>query len=190
MTAHNHPVTASIKAKLTVKDFLLLEESGAFANHCKTELIDGEIYYTNAQHRPHLMAKMHFHNALHALLSEIGSNLSSVVEGSVERGANDLPEPDLVLTSEPYGEGAIPAASVALAIEISDTTLRMDLGNKLGRYATAGIPEYWVFDVDRSILHQMWSPEGDQYVNRRTIQKGQTIAAETIADLRIGLPVR
>jgi Uma2 family endonuclease len=39
-----------------------------------------------------------------------------------------------------------------LAIEISKTTLIDDLGNKRSLYETIGIQEYWVVDVEKSII--------------------------------------
>ncbi len=43
---------------------------------------------------------------------------------------HSAPEPDLTLTSEPDGDGPVPLGSVALIVEISDATLRHDLGVK------------------------------------------------------------
>ena len=36
---------------------------------------------------------------------------------------------------------------VLLAIEIADTSLRYDLGRKIGTYAAYGIPEVWVVNA-------------------------------------------
>jgi hypothetical protein len=44
------------QARLTAKDFWLLADSGAFANHARTELIEGEILVVNSVHRWHARA--------------------------------------------------------------------------------------------------------------------------------------
>jgi hypothetical protein len=52
-SAMNSPpriVTTPEKVRLRVEDFLLLNEQGAFSEHSRTELIDGDIYFINAQH--------------------------------------------------------------------------------------------------------------------------------------------
>jgi Uma2 family endonuclease len=182
------PLNNIRRLPLTVDDFLLLDSNGAFEGYGKTELIAGEIYFMNAQHRPHIMAKMDLHNALHAALSLMTSPYRSVVEGTVAVSEHDAPEPDIILTSEPYGEGPIPLKSVGLIIEVSDTTQRNDFDRKLRAYAEAMVPEYWVFDIKAGILHQMWLPEGDTYRESREFSAGSTIASKTISGLAIQLP--
>jgi Uma2 family endonuclease len=45
---------------------------------------------------------------------------------------------------------------ILLAVEVADTTLGFDLTTKAALYARAGIPEYWVLDVNgrRMIVHR------------------------------------
>ena len=38
--------------------------------------------------------------------------------------------------------------TAAMVVEISDTTLQTDLTEKAERYATAGIADYWVLDLE------------------------------------------
>ena len=47
----NAPVqieTTPVRVRLNVEQFLLLDDSGAFADFAKSELIDGDIYVMNA----------------------------------------------------------------------------------------------------------------------------------------------
>lgn len=132
--------TSPLPVKLRVEDYLLLDESGAFEPYQKTELIEGEVYFVNAQHRPHALAKAELYDALRDALRAIGSPLRPLTEASIALSKHDAPEPDIVLTSEPKGEGLIPGASVALVIEISDTTVSGDLKRKAVIYARAGVP--------------------------------------------------
>ena len=177
--------TSPLPVKLRVEDYLLLDDSGAFQPYRKTELIDGEVYFVNAQHRPHALAKAELYDALRDALRTRGSPLRPLTEASIALSAHDAPEPDIVLTSEPKGEGLIPVGSVALVVEISDTTLSSDLKRKAMIYARAGIPEYWVADVNMKVIHQMWAPEGEAYAERREIAFGEAIDAITIEGLSI-----
>lgn len=173
------------RAKLTADDFELLDRHGAFAAYRKTELIDGDVYFVNAQHRPHGMVKMRLYDALQEALKQMGSEYRPVCEFTLALSRTDRPEPDVMLTSEPDGAGFVPLASVPLIIEVSDTTLTVDLGRKLRRYACAGIPEYWVADVNGRVIHQMWSAAENAYVKRREVAFGEFINAMTIDDLTI-----
>lgn len=175
------PIDTSVhRARLTAKDFLLLDRSGAFSAYRKTELIDGDIYFVNAQHRPHGIVKTELYDALRDVLKAMKSPYRPVQEFSLALSPNDTPEPDVMLTSEPRGKGVVPLASVPLVIEVSDSTLDMDLGKKAAQYAAANIPEYWVADINARMIYQMWAPAGDTYTERCTVAFGTQIAAKTI----------
>ena len=175
--------TTPLPLRLRIEDYLLLDRSGAFDAYAKTELIDGEIFYMNAQHRPHARIKSRLYLAVTAALRASQSPLEALVEASIAVPDHGVPEPDIVLTGEPEGEGLVPLGSVALVIEVADTTLTNDLGIKARLYARAGIPEYWVADVEGKVIHQLWAPEGDAYAQRRGVAFGERIAALTVAGL-------
>ena len=170
---------------LRVEDFFHLGDSGAFDGYGKTELIDGSIVYMNAQHRPHARSKINLFLALRDALTMIGSPLSALVEVTVSMPPHDAPEPDIILTSDPDGDGPATLESTALVIEISDTTLVQDLGIKQRVYARHGVPEYWVVDVEGRTVHQHWSPDGDSYAQSRTLAFGEPLVAATIDGLSV-----
>jgi len=176
-----------LPVKFRVEDYLLLDASGAFDHYAKTELIEGEIVYMNAQHRPHAYAKTQLLLAVTEVLKRSGSRYAALVEGSIEMPDDSVPEPDIVLTSEPFGEGLIPLASVGLIIEVADSTLANDLGRKARLYAMKGVPEYWVVDVKGERVHQLWSPRDADYIQRREVRFGDHLTAVTIPDLTIAL---
>ena len=180
------PIDTSVhRARLTAEQFELLDRHGAFAAYRKTELIGGDIYFVNAQHRPHGMVKTELYDALRDKLREIGSPFRPVQEFTLALGPNDRPEPDLMLTSEPRGKGFVPLGSTPLVVEVSDTTVRHDLGKKLRCYAAAGVPEYWVADVNKRVIHQMWQPAGNGYTQRSLAAFGEVISCATIEGLVI-----
>ncbi|MEO6214850.1 MAG: Uma2 family endonuclease [Sphingomonas sp.] len=108
-----------------------------------------------------------------------------LTEASIALSDHDAPAPDIVLTSEPRGEGLIPLHSVALVVEIADTTLGSDMKRKATIYARAGVPEYWVADVTAKVIHQMWAPEGEAYTERREVEFGDRVEAATVAGLAV-----
>lgn len=52
--------------------------------------------------------------------------------------------------------GPVRAAELRLVVELSDTNLRFDCTVKAGLYARAGIPDYWILDLNgrRAIVHR------------------------------------
>lgn len=185
MTEHVPITNVPTRVKLRVEDYLSLDRDGAFEGYGKTELIDGEVTYMNAQHRPHALAKMALYDALRDGLRIAGATLHVMVEASVTWPPVDVPEPDLLLTSEPRGPGPVPGTSVALVIEIADATLRSDLGRKAAIYARHGVPEYWVVDVNGRTIHQLWSAADGGYGDHVQHRFGAIITAATIDGLTV-----
>jgi Uma2 family endonuclease len=68
------------------------------------------------------------------------------------------PEPDLAVLAHPAADYAEPPepGDVRLLIEIADSTLDFDLGQKADRYAASSLADYWVLDVKgrRVIVHR------------------------------------
>lgn len=176
---------APLPVKLRLEDYLLLDQAGAFAAYAKTELIEGEIVFMNAQHRAHARIKTRLAMALTQALRDLGGKLEAIVEGSVAIPPANAPEPDIVVTSEAEGEGLIPLESVRLVIEVADATLKNDLIRKAAVYARHGVPEYWVVDVEGRLIHQMWTLEGEAYAERQKMAFGERIAAATIENLAV-----
>lgn len=76
-------------------------------------------------------------------LEAMGSAIRVATEQSVDFSPHSEPQPDIMLTTEPQGEGAIPGSSVLLIVEVSDTTLNFDLGVRADLYVDAGCPNIW-----------------------------------------------
>jgi Uma2 family endonuclease len=171
--------------KLRIEDYLRLHEAGAFERYAKTELIDGVVYAMNPQHRPHGFAKDELAYRLRRALEAMGSDLHVATEQSVAMIPHNQPEPDIILTTEPRGPGAIPGTSVALLVEVAHTSLDHDLLRKAPVYADRCVAEYWVLDVNAGLIHQMWSPQGEAYAERREVKLGERIEAATIRGLAV-----
>ncbi len=184
MTAQDQQLDGRQKHRLTVDEFLLLDRERAFGGR-STELFDGEVYYMSPKHRPHARAIGDLYFAIRNALEASGSKLTAVVDVSVRLSDHDCPEPDIVLTSEPDGEGILPVESAKLVIEVSDSTLAFDLGLKAALYARAGVPEYWVVDVSGKRVHQMWEPHNGTYAQRRETSLSGSIEAMTVPQLAI-----
>jgi Uma2 family endonuclease len=181
MTAQDY-LDARSKHRLTVEEFLLLDREGAFGDR-RTELFEGEVYYMSPKHRPHARAVTELVVALAKALE--GSELSVLSDISVRLSDHDVPEPDIAVTDAPEGDGILPLESVKLLIEVADSTLAQDMGLKAVLYAGAGVPEYWVVDVNGRVIHQMWSPGPDGYAERRDVAFGERIEAATIDGLTV-----
>lgn len=71
-------------------------------------------------------------------------------------------------------------------VEVADTTLAKDTGEKLTISATAGIPEYWVIDVGRSHLRVFRQPLEKEYQSETVVTQG-TVSPLVFTDLGISV---
>jgi Uma2 family endonuclease len=185
MNAPSSLAVSPERARFRVDDFLLLNASGAFADHARAELIGGEIFVMNAQFRQHAQARRKLARLLEDALAALDNGLGVIDETSVALSGGDMPQPDIVVSSETAGEGPIPGSTVRLVVEISDSTLEHDLGRKLRMYATAGVAEYWVADLQSRKLLRMWQPEGEAYFQTGETAFGARMESATIAGLAV-----
>ena len=178
--------TASAPFRFTVDQFLALCDQGIFDGYAKSELIDGEIVVMNAQHSRHARVKSRLAIRLGNALEKLGSPFEPQVEASVRMGDGSLPEPDIVLTSY-RGEGVVPVETVALLVEVSDSTLATDLGRKADLYADAGVREYWVVDLneDRVLCHANPREDGSGYDGQLDVLFGTPLYAATVDGLTV-----
>lgn len=104
------------------------------------------------------------------------------VQYPINLGQMSQPQPDLVLYRPGMWRGQHPgAADISLVIEISDTSLVFDLGEKLALYKAAGIAEYWVVDLNARVVHCFVVPA---YRHQRV---SNSISPEAWPDIRIDL---
>jgi Uma2 family endonuclease len=135
-----------------------LAQAGFFEGQ-RFELIEGDLIDKMGQKPPHACAI----RLLLALLVKAFGPERILIQLPVELNSPDrewsLPEPDLAILSEvraDYRHRHPRGDELRLAIEISDTTVQYDATVKRDLYARAGVPEYWVLDVNarRLIVHR------------------------------------
>jgi Uma2 family endonuclease len=74
------------------------------------------------------------------------------------------PEPDLAwVTQRDYSRGRPVAEDVLLIVEVADSSLAFDTGEKADLYAAAGIADYWVVDVAAERIEVRREPVGGRY---------------------------
>ena len=171
--------------RFCVDDYLALDRIGLLRRYVKTELIEGVIVAVNAQYSRHGHVQRELVRTLFAACAKRDGSLDVWFEVSVALSDDSMPQPDIFLAEGMPRNAPAPLESVKLVIEVADSSLDSDLGVKLRLYAEAGIPEYWVADVNAGVLHQMWAPADGIYSERRAIPFGHAVTVATIPDFII-----
>jgi len=102
---------------------------------------------------------------------------------------DSIPIPDLawMTTAENYRKQRPQPEDVLLVIEVSDASLRDDLGAKANLYAQATISEYWVVDVNAFTVHVHRNPADGKYTSITKTTVGQSISPLAVPDARLEL---
>lgn len=177
MTEHAPILSAPVPIRLRVADYLTLDGVGALDSYGRTELINGEIYAMNAQHRPRARIKSRLAFALRDAVRALDLPFEVIIKATVEMEPLSAPEPDILLTRAAEGTGLVPFDSVALIFEVSDLSLQHDFHRKGDLYSCFGIPEYWIVDVNARSIHQMWNPAPGGYAESRNSLFGSDVAS-------------
>lgn len=171
--------------RLTVDDYYRMAEAGVLSPDDRTELIEGEIIDMPPIGSTHADVVRLLNQRLVRAVGDLG--LVSV-QLPVRLSIRSEPQPDLaVLKPKPEGyRHAHPSGDdVLLLIEVSDSTLRYDLGAKAHLYATHGVREYWVVDLVANRIWRHRAPRGTQYSERTEIAAGTLALPEGLGDITV-----
>jgi Uma2 family endonuclease len=138
------------RKRWTREEYYRLDEQGWFQNQ-RVELIDGEIIQLSPPSPPHSVAVELVDDVLKRIFLD-GYSLRH--QASVVHGNYSQPEPDLAVVRGNIRDyvNEHPKTAV-LIVEVSRTSLAYDKNRKLHLYASMGVPEYWILDLnDRQLL--------------------------------------
>lgn len=140
--------------RFTPEQYVFLSENNMVGSG-RTELIHGEIRKMCSQFDSHTFGVTETFDQLRRLFPK--SKFWIRPQSSLACGES-IPEPDIAVIDGPArSERAVMRGERAvLVVEIADTTLDTDLNIKPAIYAGAGIPEYWVLDLNsrKLIVHR------------------------------------
>lgn len=170
--------------RITVDEFLVLDQAGCFDSLGRVELIDGEIFEMAPLHRPHARTLMELTIAVGMAARSFEPLIEAMTPVSARLDPHSLPEADIVLAVAAE-EDFVTSDTVRLVVEVSASSLRHDLGRKLRLYARSGVPEYWVADVAARRILRFHSPEGEAYRARAEFAFGEPVPSATIAGLEV-----
>jgi len=173
------------RRRFTIDEYEKMAATGILAQDDRVELIDGEIIEMNPIGAPHAAAVATLNNLL---MKRLDDRAWLWVQGPVRVPPRSEPQPDLaVLRLRSYKREDATTADALLFIEVADTSLQYDRTVKLRLYARAGIPEYWIADVNTDTVEVYRSPSGEQYATRQVFSRGESVAPRAFPDAVIAV---
>lgn len=167
----------------TVDEYYKMGEAGILTEDDRVELIDGEIIEMSPIGNRHLGC---VNRANRLFTSAFGDRVVVSVQNPLRLSNYTEPQPDVVLLKPRGDEYASkkPAAEDAfLVLEVADTTLSYDRSVKLPRYATAGVSEVWIENLQDDLLLVFRDPVGNAYTTSLVFRRGESISLIALPDV-------
>ena len=145
--------------RFTVDEYHRMIDAGVFADDERFELLEGWIIPKTSRNPPHDALLMLIQRVLFQALPAGWDlrNQSAITTRESE------PEPDFVVVrggARDYFDRHPGPADIALAIEVSESSLGRDRTLKARIYARAGVPKYWIVNVAERCVEVRTDPTG------------------------------
>lgn len=148
------PTADPRRHRFTAEEYIAIHAAGVLGDR-RTELVNGEIRDMAPQNDPHMLAV----SQLSALfLEQLNRDAYWAIIQGTFRCPPQMPEPDLAIYRYTTVDGKIKLdmQKPPLLVEVSDTSVDYDLGEKVRLYASLGVAEYWVMDLQsrQAVVHR------------------------------------
>lgn len=161
--------------RTTVDTYYKMAETGLLDTEKRYELIHGVVLEMQPISPKHNYAVQSLSEQLRDCLGDTATVFS---QGPTLLGDDSEPQPDILVLKPPketYRERHPRPEDILLIIEVANTTLQTDRTLKLRLYASAGIPEYWLLNLQKNQLELYRRPDPDEarYLGLHTLSEGE-----------------
>jgi len=146
------------KKRFTREEYDKMVEIGLLDGQ-HVELIDGEIIQIAPQLNRHAVTVALVDRALRRV---VGDEYWVRLQAPINANEDSEPEPDVaVVPGSPRDYSEHPRKPL-LVVEVSETMYRFDSRNKAGLYASVGIEDYWIVNLNANRLEVYRHPVADE----------------------------
>ena len=189
--ATQHPVTEPAESPegapsprlFTIDELEAMVRLGIIGQDERVELIEGQIVKMNPQGTGHIWC-------VTALIEHFARQPGTTfaTQGTLELVEWSGPEPDLVVLRASASRRRRPSSTDALlVVEVADSSLAYDRQTKAPLYARAGIPEYWIVDLNGERIEVYTEPFEADYRAVRIHLRGELLAPAFAPELSIAV---
>ncbi len=160
--------------RITRRQYEQMVDAGIFGPEDRLELLDGELIEMAPQKSRHATAIRLLEEALRNCFTQ-GVDIRAQLPLALDDHSE--PEPDIaVVPGGPRDYRDAHPTRAELVVEVAEATLAYDRGRKLAAYARAGVPEYWILDLNSGTLEVCRRPMGEAYGERRILSADESVA--------------
>jgi Uma2 family endonuclease len=168
--------------RFTIEEYHRMADTGILGPDERVELVRGVIREMSPKNWAHVMTT----KVVFRMLEDALRGRASVYQEAplVAEGIDSEPEPDVLVCSNP-DEWAYRSRRTKplLVIEVADSSLEYDTGEKASLYAEAGVPEYWVLNLVERVLVVFREPDQGSYQVRFSLEEKSRVTPEAWPEL-------
>jgi Uma2 family endonuclease len=169
--------------KFTTQQYHLMHEAGVFAEGDRFELINGEIREMSPIGRKHVSCIIRL---VKFFEKKLGDRAMVSAQNSVLLSNYAQPQPDIAVLKwrDDFYEEHLPTPDdILLIIEVADSTIAYDRDEKMPFYAAHGIPEMWLFNVNKKIIEGYTQPSASGYKRMQRYEQGEALSILAFPDV-------
>ena len=163
---------APVKHRFSVKEYYRMAETGVLRPDARVELLDGEII--------DMSPIGPFHGGVVARLTRLFTLFSKnrwLLSPQNPLRLNDYsePEPDGMLlkpSPDDYTSRHPQPEDVFLLVEVSDSSLAIDVEKKLPLYGREGVAEVWIVNLEEAVVEIHREPHFNGYASKTVLRAG------------------
>ncbi len=155
----------------------------------KAELLDGLVVDKMPEGLPHAYA---IGDSTHHFVLRVADRWVTRSQTAVHLDGSLVPGPDVGLLRPrrgAYSHRRPRPEDIFLPIEVSESSLLIDRGDKLRAYARVGVPGYWIVNLtDRAVeVHRDPVPDAAAYRDVRVVPPGESVAPIDFPDAAVAV---
>jgi len=162
-----------------------MAETGVLRPDARVELLDGEIIDMSPIGPFHAGVVCRL-TRLFTLVSE--NRWLVRPQGPLRLNDHSEPEPDVMLlkpSPDDYIDGHPQAEDVFLLVEVSDSSLAIDVEKKLPFYGREGVPEVWIANLEEGVVEIYREPHFDGYGLKTVLGHGDQARPLAFPDVAV-----
>ena len=168
----------------TLAEIEAMVAAGIIDRHERFELIGGEVVPMSPKGARHEVVKIDLNEHFQRLgLAEY----RIVPETTLRLDEKSFIEPDFIVFPRSVSVEELRGHHVLLAVEVADTSLKYDLGRKIGIYAAWGIAEVWVIEAESLVTHVFRKLGTEGYSERFEVQADDSLVGALVPTVVLSL---
>lgn len=167
----------------TTSEYDAMTLAGVFGEDDRVELIEGEIIEMSPIGSDHAGI---VNRLTWLLIQRLGDRAIVATQNPIRIGEHSEPQPDVVVAKfrKDFYRSSHPTPSdVLLVVEIADATLAIDRDVKVPLYASAGIAEVWLINLEASSIEVYSKPEDGIHREKRIARGGETLTLSAFSNV-------